>query len=148
MKKWIPFIGVVLFFFSCGGSGSTAPVDTGHVNPEEIKDEMDAAVSFIKSTLNGKYTDARTLVLEDSTNMQYCDVMERSYEKLDRNKKEEYKLASIQDLKKEKQNDSVVLVNYKNSYENQPYQLKLVRKENRWLVDLKHSFQSKADTLK
>jgi hypothetical protein len=148
MKKILTGLLSLTVLLACNNSGSSPSIDTGKADPAEARDELDVAIGFIKTTLNGKYTDARVYVLNDSTNMQYCDVMERGYGKLDRNKKEEYKLASIQDMKKQPVNDSVVLVNYQNSYEKQPYQLKLVRRDDQWLVDLKHTFENKTDSLK
>lgn len=144
MKSFLLFLFSVLFLFSCSNSDSSSEKE----NTNEPKDELDAALAFIKATLNGKYAEARNYILTDSTNMQYSDVMERAYDRLDRNKKEEYKQASIQDIKKEPLNDSVCYVNYMNSYEKQHYQLKMIHTNNQWLVDLKHTFQNKPDSLR
>ena len=38
--------------------------------------------------------------------------------------------------------DSVTIITYSNTYKNKPSKLKMVKKNNEWLVDFKYTFNS------
>lgn len=113
------------------------------------EDDLDAFRSFIQSTLNGDYEKARTLMLADSTNTQYFDVAERAYnEKVSDDLKDSYKKASINIHEVKKMNDSVTVISYSNSlYKKDTHQLKVLKINDRWLVDFKYYFVPEKDSL-
>ena len=111
-----------------------------------------AAVSGSKygpagSVLIRKYNEAKKLMLTDSTNSNFLEVAERNYQRLDLDTKAGYRLASINIIKVQPVNDSTTIFIYSNSYKNNHDSLKIVKKNNSWLVDLKYLYQHDMDTL-
>ena len=116
------------------------------ITPE---DDLDAARNFIRSTLDGNYKTARTLILPDSVNTEWLDIYERSYnEKMSAEDKKAYKNASINIHELQKISDTLSIVHYSNSYfKKDTHQLKMIKTNNRWLVDFKHYFETKKDSV-
>lgn len=54
--------------------------------------------------------------------------------------KEGYKNSNIIINATEKVSDSVTIINYSNTYKKEPSKIKLIRKDNKWLVDFKYTF--------
>lgn len=105
------------------------------------ENEIDAARNFIGLALDGKWDDARGLIVDDSLNNTYLDLAQRNYQqRLDLNTKIQYRNASINIHSVNTQGDSVSVVHYANSYKKQPDSVKVVKYNSRWLVDLKYSF--------
>lgn len=115
----------------------------------KAENDMDAARNFIRATMDGDYKKARTFMLPDSANTQYLDVYERNYnERMKPEDKEGYKEASINIHQLKNINDSTSVIYYSNSYfKKDTHQLKVLRLNNQWLVDLKYYFQAKKDSL-
>ncbi len=115
----------------------------------KAESDIDAARNFIRATMDGDYRKARTYMLPDSLNTQFLDVYERNYkERMKPEDKEAYKEASINIHQLKSLNDSVSVIYYSNSYFiRDTHQLKVLRINNRWLVDLKYYFQAKKDSL-
>jgi hypothetical protein len=134
MKKRLVAILFMPFFFACNNSG---PV----VVSNQPENDLDAARTFIKDALDGKFEQARQIMLPDSTNDQTMDVIERNYEHMSQSERIGYRNASIQIYNTREINDSTRIVTYSNSFKNQKDSLKLVRMNNQWLVDLKFTFQ-------
>lgn len=96
---------------------------------------------FIRNALDGKYSDARKLMLQDSLNLELLDAFEHNYEtRMNREDKRGYRESSINMHDVRQLNDSTTIVKYSNSYKNQQDSLKLVRISGDWLVDFKYSF--------
>lgn len=111
------------------------------------ENKVDAARNFIRAALDGKFREAATYMLQDSLNLNWLDVAERSYQKADQSVKDGYRTASIRfpgDMKDI--NDSTSIIIFSNSFKNDPDTLRLVRVNNNWLVDLKYLYQHDADT--
>jgi len=121
-------------------------------NPENQKpavaeDDIDAARNFIRAALDGDYKQARTIIVDDSTNKQSLDLYEWNYNNnISDDDRKAYKSSSIRMLDVHKLNDSVTIVHYSNSYKDKPDSLKVVKLGGRWLVDLNFAFQ-KNDSL-
>jgi hypothetical protein len=98
---------------------------------------------FIRDALDGRFEQARQLMLRDSTNDQTMDVTERNYEHTSQADKMGYRNASIQIHNTREINDSTRIITYSNSFKNQKDSLKLVRMKDQWLVDLKFMFQQR-----
>ena len=141
MKQLIKISFLFLLLSGCNNSDKQAATTT----PE---DDLDAARNFIRSTLDGNYKTARTLILPDSVNTEWLDIYERSYkEKMSTEDKKAYKNASINIHELQKVNDSLSIVHYSNSYfKKDTHQLKMIKTNNRWLVDFKYYFENKKDS--
>ena len=60
--------------------------------------------------------------------------------KRSKDEKEGYRDANILIDSTQKISDSVTIITYSNTYKNRPEKLKMVKKNNEWLVDFKYSF--------
>lgn len=139
MKRLLPFLLVLAA--SCNNEDKKASSDT----PE---DDLDAARTFIRANLDGRIEDARKLLLEDSVNLQYFNVFERNYEKMDPESKRMYRESSINIHKHRMDNDSTGILIFSNSYRNDHDTLRIQRIAGAWKVDLKYLFEHPADTVK
>ena len=137
MKK---LLAVLLLFCFCA-CNNNEPV----VVSDKPENDLDAARIFIKDALDGKFEQARQIMLRDSTNDQTMDVIERNYEHMPQSDRIGYRDASIQIHNTREVNDSTRIITYSNSYKNKKDSLKLIRFNNRWLVDLKFTFQQHTD---
>jgi hypothetical protein len=132
MKKLLIGLFSLIFFWACN-NGDQQPVNA----PEN---DLDAARTFIRDALDGKFEHAKQLMLKDSTNDEMMDVVERSYERSPESERVAYRGASIQIHNTQTIGDTT-LVTYSNSYKNQNQNLKLVKVNGQWLVDFKYTFQ-------
>jgi uncharacterized Fe-S radical SAM superfamily protein PflX len=91
--------------------------------------------------LDGKWDEARKLVVNDSLNNEYMDIAEENYNKrLDLATRNGYRAASIIIRSVNEIADSASVVRYSNSFKKQEDSLKVVRQSDKWLIDLKYSF--------
>lgn len=140
MRKNIP---AILFFtslilFACGNKDKKTA---------RSENKVDAARNFIRAALDGKFSEAATYMLQDSVNLNWLDVAERSYQRADQSVKDGYRAASIRfpgDMVN--LDDSTSIIIFSNSYKNDPDTLRLVKVNNNWLVDLKYLYQHDSDT--
>ncbi|HEX2627610.1 MAG TPA: hypothetical protein VHM26_01315, partial [Chitinophagaceae bacterium] len=106
------------------------------------------ATTFLKAALRGDYGQARTLMLQDSLNIQDMDASERIYkEKLTPEEKQQYAGASVTIHESRKVDSVTSIVHYSNTYRKKVDSIKLVKVDGKWLVDLKFVFKHKPDTL-
>ena len=108
---------------------------------------MDAARNFLEAALKGNYKEASVYMLQDSTNLGYLAVTERSYQRLDPDEKNKLKEASLRFFDTQRINDSTTITIFANSYKNDKDTLRLLRENGQWLVDLKYLFEHNIDTL-
>jgi hypothetical protein len=141
MKKILPLFILGLFVFvSCKDNDRTV---TG-----EPENATDAARTFIRAALDGDYQKARTYLVDDSINQEDISISERLYnERMSAEDKAQYKGASIHIHETKKLDDSTSIVYYSNSYRNQRDSLKVIRENEKWLIDFKYIFKHKPDTL-
>lgn len=111
------------------------------------ENNVDAARNFIRAALDGKFNEARTYMLRDSSNTNYMDVAERSYQRAGQAIKDGYRTSNIHVHQVNPVNDSTSIVIYSNSYKNDHDTLKVLRVNNQWLVDLKYLYEHDTDTL-
>lgn len=133
MKKRFAAVLFLPFFYACNNNEAVVVSD----KPEN---DLDAARTFIKSALDGKFEKARQIMLRDSTNEQTMDVIERNYEHMPQADRIGYRNSSIQ-IHNTKMVEDTTFVTYSNSYKNQNQNLKLVKVNGQWLVDFKYTFQ-------
>jgi hypothetical protein len=104
-------------------------------------DALGTARSFIRFSLDGNYKEAKTLMLQDSLNNFELDELEKRYNsKLSESEKEGYKNASILIHSVDQISDSVVIINYSNSYKKKPMPVKVILKDGFWQIDLNYTF--------
>ena len=154
MKQYILNAASFLFLFA-------AACNNQDKKTEEPKSEndIDAARNFIRAALDGKFNEAKTFLLSDSANIQYFDVNERNYQRINPDEKRNYREATINIHNVTPVNDSTTIVIFSNSYKNDHDTLRILKKKNQWLIALKYLFNrdgasliegnaSRKDTLK
>jgi len=139
MKKYpVIIISILVLAVACKNKDKQAA---------SSENSADAARNFIRAALDGKFGEASNYMLQDSLNLNYLDVAERSYKNAPQSVKDGYRASSIRFYNPlAAPNDSVSILVYSNSYKNDPDTLKVVRINNNWLVDLKYLYQHDADT--
>lgn len=100
---------------------------------------MDAARMFIRDALDGRWFEARQYMIQDSVNVQLLETAESKYQEMDKIEKSNYRDAVPRFYGTRKVNDSTTVITYSNSYKNKMDSLKVVRRDGRWLIDLKYS---------
>ena len=103
------------------------------------ENEVDAARNFIRAALDGKWNEAKDLVIQDSTNVQLIETAQEQYMHKNREEKRNYREANPILYDSRKVNDSITIVNYANSYMKKRDSLKVVRVNGKWMIDLKYS---------
>jgi len=139
MKRTPTLFLFLLFLASCGNPKK----ETG-----KSENNIDAARNFIRAALDGNFDLAKRFMIQDSTNLRYIELAERSFNRLSKDTINGYRGASIQFFEPAKNvNDSTTIVIYTNSFFNNPDTLKVLRREGGWLVDLKYLYEHDMDTL-
>ena len=108
--------------------------------------DMDAARNFLDAALKGDFKEANKYMLQDSANQDYLVLSERSYQRMDPEKKDNLKKASLNFFDTRQVNDSTTVTIFANSYKNKKDTLRIVRRSGQWLVDLKYLFEHDRDT--
>jgi hypothetical protein len=129
MKKILFLLSVVLFVFAC---------EQQRTRPD---DALETAREFIRSSLDGDYEWASELMLKDSSNTYILERLQKNYNtEMSEDEKTSFKKSSIIVHSVENASDTVVIVNYSNSYKNKQLPLKVIRKDGVWQVDLNYTF--------
>lgn len=131
MNKIILITFSALFLFAC---------DQQQEKTVKNSDPLEAGREFINGSLTGDYGYAKKYLLTDSTNLMYFERFVEFDEKKAATDKEGYRNANILINSTEKISDSVTIINYSNTYKKEPAKIKLVKKNNAWLVDFKYTF--------
>lgn len=108
--------------------------------PQEAENEIDAARQFIRASLDGRFDVAKDYLLNDSLNNNYLDLTQRSYQKVSPADRENYKGATIVIHNTNTLNDSTSIIIFSNSFKNDHDTLRVLKRENKWQVDLKYLF--------
>jgi hypothetical protein len=133
MKKIVPLYLISLFaFYACSNNEGVSG------KPEN---DVDAARMFIRSALDGRWKEARKLIVQDSANIEDLEVAERNYtERMNAMDQRGYREAQITIHDTRKLNDSASVVIYSNTFKKERDSVKAVNLNGDWLVDLKYSF--------
>ncbi|HVT85959.1 MAG TPA: hypothetical protein VHD35_12215 [Chitinophagaceae bacterium] len=140
MKKKNHLLFLFLLFFAASCSNNTD-------KEKKPENDIDAARDFIRAALDGKFDLAKTYMLQDSSNTQYLDAVERNYQKLPDSTKNGYHESSINIHLVNPVNDSTTVIIYSNSYMKDRDTLRVRKINQQWLVDLKYIFEHDRDTL-
>ncbi|MDB5279287.1 MAG: hypothetical protein JWR61_4242 [Ferruginibacter sp.] len=129
IKSFIIFL-VIAACASCNNSRTVPNTD------------IDVARAFIKDVLDNNFAEAKSLVLDEDINNQYFDLSRKNFEEKNKEELKKYKESDIIINELKNVNDSVTIVNYSNSYKkDMRNEIKVVKVNGKWLVDLKHTFQ-------
>lgn len=120
----------LLFFIACNQSPKT----------KKNSDPLEAGREFIDASLKGDYDYAKLYLLPDSMNLMYFDRFVEFDNKKSSAEKNGYKNANIIIDSTQNISDSVSIINYSNTYKKEPSKIRLVKKNNEWLVDFKYTF--------
>ena len=129
MKKYFFAFISILALLSCSGKKEAGPqtaTDTGR--------------AFIRASLDGDFDTIESLLLNDTTNHQLFESYRATYSNWTGDKKKKFKEASYEINKMDELNDSTSIINYSNTYMNEPMEIKLVRENKKWAVDFKYTF--------
>lgn len=110
---------------------------TGVVEPE---DGEDAGREFVRAVLDGDYVKAETYILKDEEDLELYKRYVEYMRKLNGKELIEYKQSNITIHEIEHQGDTTVLMNYSNSATKKIQKLKIVKQNNKWLVDFSYTF--------
>jgi hypothetical protein len=104
-------------------------------------DALGTARAFIRFSLDGEFKQADELMLQDSLNRQLLEEMARRYQnEFSKEDKLSYRKASILIHSVDQVNDSIVVINYSNSYKQKQMPMKVILKDGLWQVDLHYTF--------
>lgn len=103
--------------------------------------DVAVADAFVKNLNNNKFEEAEKYLLHDKTNDEYFEVTKKSMLQKAANELDAYKNANLIIHETKPQGDTVTIINYSNSNKtSQSNNLKLVKVNGQWLVDLKFTF--------
>lgn len=129
MKRILLLLAVIVAIASC------------KQERERPTDARGTAFEFIRSSLDGDYDWARQLMIKDSLNFRYLDIIEKKYkDEMSKKDKEGYKGSSIIIHSVDNVSDTVVIVNYSNSYKKKQMPVKVIKREGLWQVDFNYTF--------
>ena len=129
MKKLVLFLIVALSVYAC------------QQKRERPAEALDTAREFIRSSLDGDYDWARELMIKDSLNLYELEVIEKKYnDEMSKKDKEGYKSSSIIIHSIDNVSDTVVIVNYSNSYKKKQMPVKVIKRDGLWQVDFNYTF--------
>jgi hypothetical protein len=138
MKKILSASFLLFILVACNDNERAASGDS--------ENDVDAARNFIRSALDGNFSQARQYMLQDTANLQFLDVAQRNYERAPEPTIKSYKESSINIHQVKSVNDSVTVVVYSNSFKKDHDTLKVLKVNDQWLVDLKYLYQHDMDT--
>lgn len=131
IKKNMAIVILAASIFSCNSSSEKKTAVT----------DIEVANAFVRGLLDNNFKEAEQYLLKDEINTQIFERFKDQYSHKDKATLEEYKKAYIKVNETSYVTDSVFIFNYSNSYSlKDKTTLKLVRINNKWLVDLKYTF--------
>lgn len=132
MKTFAPFFYnmlAVILFTACTGN-NYLPAATA----------LEGGREFIDACLKGDFDKAAFYMIDDSVNTKDLLKIKRDYNLKSSDEKYNYSSASIIINSDEPINDSTHIINYKNSYDNVARKVKVIKRDDKWLVDFKYTF--------
>jgi hypothetical protein len=132
IKKYFALIILTAAILSCNNTDQKKTAVT----------DIDVATAFVRGLLDNDFKEAEQYLFKDEMNTQIFERFKKQYSGKDKATLEKYKEAQI--IVNETsvvKPDSIFIFNYSNSYSRADKTiLKLVRINNKWLVDLKYTF--------
>jgi len=107
----------------------------------EIADNpLDGGRYFIENCMQGNFKKAKFYVLEDAENLALFEKMATNYFALDKEGRQQIRLASIQINEISPVDSTITIMNYQNSFDNKVHKLKIMETPKGWKVDLKYTY--------
>ncbi len=106
----------------------------------KAENALDAAREFISSSLKGDFQKASFYMLKGEENQHKLNLIEKDYRSKSNSQKQEYFDASIIINEDAALNDTIHIINYQNSYDNIARKVKVINRNNIWLVDFEYTF--------
>lgn len=126
----LKYLILALLFWQCTPSDQYEIAD----NP------LDGGRYFIENCMQGNFKKAKFYVLEDAENLALFEKMATNYFALDKEGRQQIRLASIQINEISAVDSTVTIMNYQNSFDNKVHKLKIMETPNGWKVDLKYTY--------
>src|ERR1035437_948253 len=104
-------------------------------NTVNLSDPLQSGRGFIEESLKGNYDEAKKYMATDSTNMDYLERLKDFYKKMSPTEKDGLKNAHIIINGTENVSDSVLILNYSNTFKKIPSKIKLIKVNNESRVD-------------
>ena len=124
-------IGCWIFILMLGGCG-------GERKYSKAEDAQDAGREFIRASLDGDLNKAKFYLLRDSANLYLLEKWKTDlYDKLSPEERRGYREANIQPIRITPENDSIVNYVFTNSFKNDTMNIKILKVNGEWLVNLK-----------
>jgi hypothetical protein len=101
---------------------------------------LEGAHEFIDGCLKGDFNKATAYMIDDSENQKDLLKIKRDYDGKSEDQKHAYALASIIISEDATLNDTIHVIDYKNSYDQFARKVKVIKRNNKWLVDFKYTF--------
>src|SRR3954449_5774672 len=124
----------IIIFFSC------ILFSCAEKHYTKAENALDAGREFIDGCLKGDFDKASYYMLQDDKNKSLLLQQKRNYDAKSKEEKQEYNSASIIIYEDATINDSTHIINYQNSYDKVGRKVKVISKNNTWLVDFKYTF--------
>jgi len=106
----------------------------------KAENALDAGREFIDACLKGDFAKADFYMLDDADNEKRLSQIKTDYNKRSSDDKQQYKTASIIIGDEEALNDSTHIIHYRNSFDKVARKIKVIKRDNTWLVDFKYTF--------
>jgi hypothetical protein len=129
--KPVCLILLLLVFAACTGGNDEYP---------KAENAFDAGREFIDGCLKGDFNRAAFYMADDAENNRDLLQIKTTYKLKSQEQKQQYYQASIIVNEDATVSDSVHIINYMNSYDKIARKVKVVLRNNTWLVDFKYTF--------
>lgn len=106
----------------------------------DLTDPLESGRGFIDASLKGDYVRADEYMLQDSVNEDYLSGLKDFSKNLTKIERENYREANIIIDSLIEVSDSVNVLYFANTYKKEQQKLKIIRKDNKWVVDFKYTF--------
>jgi hypothetical protein len=101
---------------------------------------LEGGREFIQAYLAGDFDKASFYMINDNINNSDLLKIKRDYDSKSADEKHSYATASIIINSDETINDSTHIINYANSYDKIAHKVKVINRNQQWLVDFKYTF--------
>lgn len=129
MKYGFAFL-FMLFLNACGD----------HKYYPKAENALDAGREFIDACLKGDFDRASSYMINDERNNEILTRQKKSFNEKSEKEKQEYHDASITIFEDAVINDTTHIINFSNSYDKTGRKVKVILRNDTWLVDFKYTF--------
>jgi len=128
MKKL--FFALLFLLAACNGNQNYQPAENA----------LDAGREFIDACLKGDFSRAAFYMINNEENQKYLHKLEAEYRTKGRDGREQYREASITIREISDITETETIINYHNSFDQVAHKVKVIKQNDRWLVDLSYTF--------